>query len=69
MNKISHQKKTYRKPLCATMAVRTAPLLEVSGVRVGDRKQVEDGTSQFNRIYDIEMADKSHSAWGEVEVD
>lgn len=69
MTKISIQKKTYRKPLCATMAVQTAPLLQISGVRVGDRKQVEDGTILFEDKYDIHMADESHKAWGEVEVD
>lgn len=69
MTKISIQKKTYRKPLCATMAVQTAPLLQISRVHVGDRKQVEGGTSQFESLYDIHMADESHKAWGEVEVD
>lgn len=69
MNKISHQKKSYLKPLCATMAVYTAPLLQISRVPVGDRVQVEGAADQFKGIYDIEMADKSHSAWGEVEVD
>lgn len=69
MTKISIQKKTYLKPSCTAVAVQTAPLLEISGVRVGDRKQVEGGTSQFETLYDIHMADESHRKWGEVEVD
>lgn len=69
MNKISHQKKSYLKPLCAMMAVQTAPLLQMSRVHVGDRIQVEGAADQFKSLYDIEIADKSYSAWGEVEVD
>lgn len=69
MTKITIQKKAYQKPLCATMAVQTAPLLQISGVQVGDRKQVEGAADQFESIYTIEMVDKSYSAWGEVEVD
>lgn len=69
MNKISHQKKSYLKPSCAMMAVQTAPLLQISRVHVGDRVQVEGAADQFESFYDIKIADKSHSAWGEVEVD
>ena len=63
------QKRPYHKPLCATMAVHTAPLLQISGVQVGDRKQVDSETTVFKSCYTIEIADKSQSAWGEVEVD
>ena len=70
MNKISHQKKSYLKPACAMMAVQNDPLLQqISRVRVGDRLQIEGAADQFEGIYDIKIADKSHSAWGEVEVD
>lgn len=69
MTKITIQKKAYQKPLCATMAVQTAPLLQISRVHVGDRVQVEGAADQFESFYDIKIADKSHSAWGEVEVD
>lgn len=63
------QKRPYHKPLCATMAVQTAPLLQLSGVQVGDRKQVEGAPDVFESCYKIEIADRSQSAWGEVEVD
>lgn len=69
MNKISHQKKSYQKPACAVVAVQNDPLLQqISRVHAGDRIKV-DGADQFESLYDIEIADKSHSAWGEVEVD
>ena len=70
MNKITHQKKSYQKPACTVVAVQNDPLLQqISRVHAGDRVQVEGAADQFKGIYDIEMADKSHSAWGEVEVD